>query len=176
VVLALPTRVQERDEILFKAIFPVVGIKRWHGCRKPLDAGQKETGRGRLNDKIQKAGHDLRHVEPSLRGPCEYAFHPRDGLAERGILSELVHAGIKAEELKHHPVEVVSAIDGRVPGRACQRVLDHVGPQSHEVLRRLRSTEPVRNPIPEEPLNPLVGGRTQVENGLPQRPTVFGGR
>src|SRR6266446_10554433 len=119
-MLALPARVQERDESLFKAISPVVGIKGRHGCRKPPDSGKKESGRGRSNDEIQKSGHDLRHAEPSLRGPCKYALHSREGRAERRIASELVHAGIKAEEFKHHPVEVVSAIDARVPSLARQ--------------------------------------------------------
>src|SRR3974377_739997 len=108
-VLALPAGVQKRDEILFKAVFPVVVIKRWHGYRKPPDSGKHETSDGRLSGEIQKSGHNLRHTKPSLCGPRKYALHCGDGRGERGILSKLIHTGIEAEQLKHHAVEVVGA-------------------------------------------------------------------
>jgi hypothetical protein len=70
---------QECDQILFKAVFPAVGIKRRHDRRHPCDSWKQEAGCGRLNNEIQEAGHDFRHAEPSLRRSCKYAFHFRNG-------------------------------------------------------------------------------------------------
>lgn len=76
VSLTLPARVEERDETLFKAISPVVGVKRRHSCRKPPDPGKQKAGYGRLNGEIQKSCDDLRDSKPSVRALANTLYIP----------------------------------------------------------------------------------------------------
>ena len=117
-----------------------------------------------------------RHAKPLLRTACEYRFHRADRECEGGVLADRVHTRIKAKEFKDHLVEVKAAAAACLPARTGECMLDHGAPKCGELLGRLDRPQTVSEPIPEEAFDPLMGGRPQFQDRLPQRSRVLGRR
>ena len=130
----------------------------------------------RLHHEMEESRRDSRHSEPFLRSPCEQRLHRPDRGCEGGMLADRVHTRIKAKEFKDHLIEVKAAATAALPARTGECMLDHGAPKCGELLGRLDRPQTVSEPIPEEALDPLMGGRTQFQDWLPQRSRILGRR
>ncbi len=152
----LPASAQERDQIPFKAIPPVIGIESRDNRREPPDCGSKETDGCGLRDPMEKTGHQFRLLEPPLGDPREKAFHSGKGGREVRPFADLVDPRAETEEPENGIIEIIGSGCRRIPCWPLQRVLDHRAPDRREALRRLRGSHADGEPFPEKAFDPLV--------------------
>lgn len=164
---ALPTGPQERDQISFKTIPPVIGIESRDNRRQPPDCGNKQTDGCGLHEPVEKTGNQSRLLEPPAGSPREQTFHARKRGGEFRPFADLVDPGPEAEEPENGVIELIGPACRGIPCRALQGVLDHHAPDLREALGGLRGSDTDRKPLPEKAFDPLVGWRTAIKDGLP---------
>ena len=176
-MVAVPARVHERDQIVFQSVLPVVEIVGRDHRRQPTNGGQHKASR-------QPAAPRNGGIPPVTRGIRNQCCAAR---AKTGSIALIADARavflpsvcipeLKPRSSKDHLIEVEAAATAGLPARTGERMLDHGAPKRRELLGRLDRPQSVGEPIPEEAFDPLMGGRTQFQDRLPQRSRVLGRR
>jgi hypothetical protein len=75
---------------------------------------------------------------------------------------------IGAKKFNDHAIQAIAAVSVALPAWTRERIYDHGAPNADKFLGRAGRAQPVRKPGPVEALDPIVCGRPQVEDRVPQ--------